>query len=217
GHWASLAASDIWARRGTWSSTSPIGNAWCTRRSSTRSSANTWRRTSEARSASPPRRAYEPARSPPLSSIKRAIGSTPSPARRLLKTKGRAPRMRLASRSITASEAPTCGARSILLITRRSERVMPGPPLDGILSPAGPPVGGCGGAGGHGDSEERKARKPGREGRGDFAPPGLGEQERGRGIFLLHRGARREIDRRAPADRGGGATAGLDPRDTLWR
>src|SRR5260370_42064082 len=45
--------------------------------------------------------------SPPLSSMKRAIVSTPSPARRLLNTKGRVPRMRLASRSMTASEAPT--------------------------------------------------------------------------------------------------------------
>ena len=34
------------------------------------------------------------------------------------------------------SEAPTSGARSILLITSKSERVMPGPPLRGILSPA---------------------------------------------------------------------------------
>ena len=32
--------------------------------------------------------------------------------------------------------APTSGARSVLLMTRRSERVMPGPPLRGILSPA---------------------------------------------------------------------------------
>src|SRR5882757_7120859 len=31
---------------------------------------------------------------------------------------------------------PTSGARSILLMTRRSERVIPGPPLRGILSPA---------------------------------------------------------------------------------
>jgi hypothetical protein len=43
--------------------------------------------------------------------------------------------MRRASRSITSRDAPTKGARSILLITSRSERVMPGPPLRGILSP----------------------------------------------------------------------------------
>src|SRR5919202_2705454 len=64
------------------------------------------------------------------------ILSTPSPLRRLLKTRGRSPRTRRASRSITSSDAPTCGARSILLMTRRSERMMPGPPFDGILSPA---------------------------------------------------------------------------------
>jgi len=49
---------------------------------------------------------------------------------------GRSPRIFLASRSITSRLAPTSGARSILLMTRRSERVMPGPPLRGILSPA---------------------------------------------------------------------------------
>src|ERR687885_736926 len=64
------------------------------------------------------------------------IPSTPSPLRRLLKTTGRSPRARPASRSITSSDAPTCGARSILLMTRRSERAIPGPPLRGILSPA---------------------------------------------------------------------------------
>ena len=45
--------------------------------------------------------------SPPFSSMKRAISSTPLPARRLVKTKGRAPRMRLLSRSMVSSEAPT--------------------------------------------------------------------------------------------------------------
>ena len=38
-------------------------------------------------------------------------------------------------RGLTPSEAPTIGAKSILLITKRSERVMPGPPLRGIFSP----------------------------------------------------------------------------------
>src|SRR5277367_5730790 len=38
--------------------------------------------------------------------------------------------------SITSSDAPTYGARSILLITSRSERMIPGPPLRGILSPS---------------------------------------------------------------------------------
>ncbi len=44
--------------------------------------------------------------------------------------------MRLASVAMTSSEAPTSGARSILLITSRSALVMPGPPLRGIFSPA---------------------------------------------------------------------------------
>src|SRR5438477_4388712 len=74
--------------------------------------------------------------SPPLSWMKRTTVSMPLPVFKLVNTKGRAPRIFFASRSITSSEAPTCGARSTLLITSRSERVIPGPPLEGILSPA---------------------------------------------------------------------------------
>ena len=44
---------------------------------------------------------------PPFCSMKRAISSTPLPSRRLVNTKGRAPRIFLASRSMTSSEAPT--------------------------------------------------------------------------------------------------------------
>ena len=80
--------------------------------------------------------AYAAADNPPARSMKAATASTPSPARTLVKTKGRSRRILWASRSITSRSAPTRGARSILLITRRSERVMPGPPLRGILSPA---------------------------------------------------------------------------------
>src|SRR4051794_3326143 len=65
--------------------------------------------------------------SPPLSWIKRTTISTPLPVFKLVNTNGRCPRIFFASRSITSSEAPTCGARSTLLITSRSERVMPGP------------------------------------------------------------------------------------------
>ena len=60
----------------------------------------------------------------------------PSPAFRLVKVHGRSPRMRLVSRSITSSDAPTYGARSVLLITRKSDLVIPGPPLRGIFSPS---------------------------------------------------------------------------------
>src|SRR5690242_3266379 len=73
---------------------------------------------------------------PPLSEMNFTTVSTPLPVFRLVKQNGRCPRIFLASRSMTSSEAPTCGARSTLLITSRSERVMPGPPFDGILSPA---------------------------------------------------------------------------------
>ena len=45
--------------------------------------------------------------SPPRSSRKRTILSRPSPVRRLLSTNGRVPRMRLVSRSMFSSEAPT--------------------------------------------------------------------------------------------------------------
>src|SRR5439155_13322173 len=68
--------------------------------------------------------------------IHSTTASTPTPSFRLVKTKGRSPRMRRASRSITPRSAPTYGARSILLMTRRSERVIPGPPFRGIFSPS---------------------------------------------------------------------------------
>jgi hypothetical protein len=44
-----------------------------------------------------------------------ATFDTPCPARMFVKTNGRSPRMRLASRSITPRSAPTSGARSILV------------------------------------------------------------------------------------------------------
>src|SRR5262249_11339865 len=73
---------------------------------------------------------------PPLSMTKLAIWCTPSPDLRFAKIKGCSPRILDASLSITCRSAPTNEAKSILFITRRSERVMPGPPLRGILSPA---------------------------------------------------------------------------------
>ena len=45
-------------------------------------------------------------------------------------------RMRSVSAFITSKLAPTCGARSVLLMTNKSLLVMPGPPLRGIFSPA---------------------------------------------------------------------------------
>ena len=75
-------------------------------------------------------------RSIPFSSRNAIIVANPSPAFRLVKVHGRSPRMRLVSRSITSSDAPTYGARSVLLITRKSDLVIPGPPLRGIFSPS---------------------------------------------------------------------------------
>ena len=73
---------------------------------------------------------------PAFSKIKSMISASPRPCFRLVMTNGRPLRIRVASRCITSSEAPTWGARSALLITRISDRVMAGPPLRGISSPA---------------------------------------------------------------------------------
>jgi hypothetical protein len=53
-----------------------------------------------------------------------------------VKIKGLSPRIFFASLSMTFKSAPTNGARSILLMTNKSDLVIPGPPLRGILSPA---------------------------------------------------------------------------------
>src|SRR3989475_13272527 len=63
-----------------------------------------------------------------------ATSSTPLRVFRLVKTNGFAPRIILESRSITFRSAPTYDARSVFFITSRSERVITGPPLRGILS-----------------------------------------------------------------------------------
>jgi hypothetical protein len=65
--------------------------------------------------------------SPPLTSMKPMMRSRPSRFFKLVITKGRSPRMRFASVSIFCSDAPTYGAKSILLMTSRSDLVMPGP------------------------------------------------------------------------------------------
>ncbi|MNR43695.1 hypothetical protein D3C85_1623420 [compost metagenome] len=68
--------------------------------------------------------------------MKAMISSRPCPVFWLLKTNGLPLRMRVVSLSIRVSDAPTNGARSILLITSRSDLQIPGPPLRGNLSPA---------------------------------------------------------------------------------
>ena len=72
----------------------------------------------------------------PSLTIKSMMSLRPCCCFRFEKIKGRSPRIFLASRSMTSRDAPTMGARSILLIINKSDLVMPGPPLRGILSPA---------------------------------------------------------------------------------
>lgn len=62
------------------------------------------------------------------------ISSTPTPFFTCANTNGPLPRIFIVSRSITFKSAPTALARSVVLITSKSDWVMPGPPLRGILS-----------------------------------------------------------------------------------
>src|SRR5260370_155814 len=142
--------------------------------------------------------------SPPLSSTKRAMVSTPSPARRLLNTNGRVPRMRLASRSMTVSEAPTWGARSILLrqVGARDARAAFGRNLV---------------AGGDVDDIKRQVRKLRRKCRRQVVAAGFDQNEIERRKFLLHLCDRGEIDRGVLADRGVRTAAGLDAGDAFRR
>src|SRR5262249_25468323 len=64
----------------------------------------------------------------PSRSSQGITAETPSPLLRLVNTNGRVSRIFFASRRITSRSAPIAGARSILLITNKSERVTPGPP-----------------------------------------------------------------------------------------
>src|SRR5262245_61140856 len=81
-----------------------------------------------------------PAGSSRSNSRSRRIRSTsawmPSPVLQLVNRNGFSPRITRESRAITSRLAPTCGARSVLLMTRMSDCVIPGPFLRGILSPA---------------------------------------------------------------------------------
>src|ERR1700726_3504880 len=92
--------------------------------------------------------------------------STPSPVFRLVKTKGRSPRIRLASLSMISSLAPTSGARSILLMTRGVGGGGPRPPF-------------CRGffAGGDVDDIDRQIGQLGREGRGKVVASRLDQDQ----------------------------------------
>ena len=93
---------------------------------------------SAARSAAPNEaglQAGQPACNPPCIFRKSTTDCVPSPRRRSVKTKGRLPRAFRASCSMPSRSTPTCGARSALLMTSRSERVIAGPPLRGMSPP----------------------------------------------------------------------------------
>jgi hypothetical protein len=63
------------------------------------------------------------------------MASMPSPVLQLLSSTGRPRRTSFASFTIKSTLAPTKGARSVLLMTSRSERMMPRSRLRGMSSP----------------------------------------------------------------------------------
>lgn len=65
------------------------------------------------------------------SSIASLTCCTPSPCRTEVKSVGPPSRIVAASRLMTSKEAPTCTARSVLLMTSKSDWVVPGPPFRG--------------------------------------------------------------------------------------
>src|SRR5262249_37354084 len=69
-------------------------------------------------------------------SISSTSSGMPSPVLQLVNRNGLLPRISRESCFITSRLAPTWGAKSVLLMTRMSECVIPGPLLRGILSPA---------------------------------------------------------------------------------
>ena len=144
--------------------------------------------------------------SPPCVTMKLMISSTPSPSLRLVKTKGRKPRMRRASRSMTSRLAPTSGARSILLMTSRSERVIPGAAFARDLV-----------AGGDVNDIDRQIGEFGREGRGEVVAPRLDQYQVETRKYSVHLGDGGEIDRGVLADRRVRTAPGLDAADPLRR
>ena len=138
-----------------------------------------------------------------------------APSRRRARRRRRAARSRrpagrrgarTASRTIRSTSEPTNGARSVLLITSRSARAMPGPPLRGMSSPAGDV-----------DHEDLHVGERGREDRGQVVAAALDEddvQRAGRGLELLDR---LEVGGDVVADRRVRAAAGLDRGDPLGR
>ena len=160
-------------------------------------------RSSRPRLGGGTRRRY--ASSSPSRITKAATASTPSPSRMQVKTNGRSPRILRASRSITSSDAPTCG-REIGLVD--DQQIGPG---DAGAALARDLV-----AAGDVDHVERQVGQLGAEGGGQVVAAALDDDE------VERRGSVRdsavdgvEVDRRVLADRGVRAAAGLDADDAL--
>lgn len=141
-------------------------------------------------------RGYLP--SMPLSSIKAMIFCRPSPLFRLVKLHGRSPRMRRVSRSITSRDAPTYGARSVLLITVKSDLVIPGPPLRGIFSFR------------HVDDVDSEIRQLRAEGGAQVIAAAFYKDEIEIAEFLAQRFHRGKVHRRIFPNSGMRAAAGFD-------
>src|SRR5262249_5443351 len=147
--------------------------------------------------------------------IQATTWSSPWPVFRLVNTNGRSPRMRRASRAMTPRSAPTYGARSILLMTSRSDRVTPGPPLRGTLSPPArprplaPPR--------RVDAVDRRIHELGAEARRQVVAAALDEQQLHARKPRRQQIERLEIGRRVLADRRVRAPARLDADDAIRR
>ena len=89
---------------------------------------------------------------------------------------GRSARAAAVSVLIVARSAPTNGARSVLLTTRRSDKVIPGPALAGDLVPAG-----------HVDDEDLCVDQPVTEGGREVVPARLDQDEVEAGVSVLER------------------------------
>src|SRR6516225_3123201 len=137
--------------------------------------------------------------------MKPMMRSSPWLFLRLDMTNGRSPRIRRASASIFSSDAPTCGARSILLMTKIGS------------GDSGPTLGRDFVAGCHVDDVDRQIGQLRREGRSQVVAAGFDQYQVEIREFCAHVGDRREIHRSVFADRGMRAAAGFDAGNAVWR
>ena len=135
----------------------------------------------------------------------RSTSSTPTPFVTCANRNGPSPRIFFASRSMTPRSAPTSGARSVLLMTSRSDCVMPGPALARDLVAAR-----------HVDHVDRVVGQLAAELRGEIVAAALDEQQFR--LELLHQPVQRlEVLADVVAHRRVRTAAGLDRGDPLRR